>query len=63
MLKNKICRRCGGSSFVADRSLGGKIVCLNCGSSSFKNKLNAHVLNKNFIFIFIALVVLLIIIF
>ena len=63
MLKNKICSRCGGSAFVSDRSLGGKIVCLKCGGSYFENRINFYALNKKFIFIFIALVVLLIIIF
>ena len=62
MPKNKICTRCGGSAFVSDRSLGGKIVCLKCGGSSFKNKLNSPVSSKKFIVIFIVVIVLLIIV-
>ena len=38
MSLNRVCFNCGSSSFVSDRSLGGKIVCSKCGSSSFRNK-------------------------
>ena len=37
MSVNKVCLNCGSSSLVSDRSLGGKIVCSKCGSSSFRN--------------------------
>ena len=47
MSGNKICLKCGSSSLVSDRSLGGKIVCSRCGSSLFKNTLR----NKPLIFI------------
>ena len=47
---NKVCFNCGSSSFVSDRSLGGKIVCSKCGSSSFKSKSSSFLKNKKFIF-------------
>tara|TARA_B100000886_G_scaffold334718_1_gene290680 strand:+ start:462 stop:653 length:192 start_codon:yes stop_codon:yes gene_type:complete len=61
MLKNKICIRCGSATFVSDRSLGGRMVCYKCGSANFKNKLNYPLLNKKLIFIFLAVIVLLVI--
>ena len=30
-----VCTICGSSDIVSDRSLGGKMVCSRCGSSSF----------------------------
>ena len=44
---NRICFNCGSSSFVSDRSLGGKIVCSKCGSSSFRNKSSSFIKRKN----------------
>ena len=38
MSSNKFCLNCGCTSFVSDRSLGGKIVCFKCGSSRFREK-------------------------
>ena len=62
MNSNKICINCGSSSFVSDRSLGGKIICARCGSSSFRNKSFVYLKNKNILFIIIGIVVFLIII-
>ncbi|MBW3073077.1 hypothetical protein CU313_04240 [Prochlorococcus marinus str. MU1404] len=62
MSLNRVCFNCGCSSFVSDRSLGGKIVCSRCGSSSFKNKSSSFLKSKKFVFIAIALVIFIIII-
>ena len=43
---NRVCFNCGSSSFVSDRSLGGKIVCSKCGSSSFKNTTSSFIKNR-----------------
>ena len=60
---NKICLKCGSSDLVADRSLGGKIVCFKCGSSSFKNESFSSRGNKKLIyFLIIFFIVLLIVI-
>jgi len=48
MSVNRVCFNCGSSSFVSDRSLGGKIVCSKCGSSSFKNKSSSFLKTKKF---------------
>ena len=32
-MSNRCCPRCGSTSLRADRSLGGRIVCTNCGAS------------------------------
>ena len=47
---NRVCLNCGSSSFVSDRSLGGKIVCSKCGSSSFKNKSSSFLKSKKLLF-------------
>ena len=62
MSLNKVCFNCGSSSFVSDRSLGGKIVCTKCGSSSFKNKSSSFLKRKNLIFIAIVIAIFIIII-
>jgi len=59
---NKVCLNCGSSSFVSDRSLGGKIVCSKCGSSSFKNKPSSFFKRKKFVFLAIALAIFIIVI-
>ena len=59
---NRVCFNCGSSSFVSDRSLGGKIVCSYCGSSLFKKKSSSIFKPKNFIFLAIGVAVLIIII-
>ena len=62
MSVNKVCFNCGSSSFVSDRSLGGKIVCSKCGSSSFKNKSSPFFKSKKLVFLAIAIVIFIIII-
>ena len=49
MSVNRVCFNCGSSSFVSDRSLGGKIVCSKCGSSSYKNKSSSFLKNKKLV--------------
>ena len=62
MYKNRVCLNCGSSLVVADRSLGGKLVCFKCGSSSFSTKSFRNFKNKKVFLIVIALLVLLIIV-
>ena len=62
MSLKRVCFNCGSSSFVSDRSLGGKIVCSKCGSSSFKNKRSSFFKSKKFIFIAIAIGIFIIVI-
>ena len=62
MSVNRVCSNCGSSSFVSDRSLGGKIVCSKCGSSSFKNKSSSFLKSKKFVFIVIAIAIFIIVI-
>ena len=62
MRNNKFCLNCGSQSFVSDRSLGGKIVCVRCGSSSFKNKPFTRISNNKIVFYLIGIIVLLIVI-
>jgi len=57
-----VCFNCGSSSFVSDRSLGGKIVCAKCGSSSFKNKSASFSKNKKLIFLAIVVAIFIIVI-
>ena len=62
MRANRLCLNCGSSSFVSDRSLGGKIVCSKCGSSKFKNKSSSFLENKKFVFLAIAIAIFIIVI-
>ena len=66
MSVNKVCLNCGSSSFVSDRSLGGKIVCSKCGSSSFRNTFKIKSLSffssNKLIFLAIGIALLIIII-
>ena len=63
MNTNKICLNCGSSDLVSDRSLGGKMVCFKCGSSSFKSKSFSQIGNKKIlIYVVIALIIFLIVI-
>ena len=62
MSLKRVCFNCGSSSFVSDRSLGGKIICSKCGSSSFKNKSSSFIKNKKLVFLAIAIVILIIVI-
>ena len=59
---NRVCFNCGSSSFVSDRSLGGKIVCSKCGSSAYKNKSSSFFKSKKFVFLAIAIVIFIIVI-
>ena len=59
---NKVCFNCGSSSFVSDRSLGGKIVCSKCGSSSFKNKSSPFLKSKKLVFLAIAIAIFIVVI-
>ena len=59
---NRVCFNCGSSSFVSDRSLGGKIVCSKCGSSSFKKKSSSFLKSKKLIFLAITIVIFIIVI-
>ena len=62
MSVNRVCFNCGSSSLVSDRSLGGKIVCSKCGSSSFKKKSSPVFKSKKLIFLAIAIAIFIIII-
>jgi len=62
MSLNKVCFNCGSSSLVSDRSLGGKIVCSKCGSSSFKNKSSSFLKSKKLVFLAIAIAIFIIVI-
>ncbi|AQL30995.1 hypothetical protein BSR22_07325 [Prochlorococcus sp. RSP50] len=62
MSANKVCFNCGSSSFVSDRSLGGRIVCSKCGSSSFKKKSSSFLKSKKFLFLSIAIAIFIIVI-
>jgi len=58
----KVCQNCGCSEIVSDRSLGGRMVCFRCGSSSFRNKSFSPIKSKKMIYIAIGIVILFIII-
>ena len=62
MSVNRFCLNCGSTSFVSDRSLGGKIVCSKCGSYSIKKRSSPFFNGKKLIFIAIGIVIFLIII-
>ena len=62
MSANRVCLNCGSSSIVSDRSLGGKIVCSKCGSSLFENKSSSFFKSKKFVFLAIAIAILVIVI-
>ena len=62
MASNRVCLNCGSFKFVSDRSLGGKIVCSKCGSSSFKNKSSSFFKSKKLVFLAIAIAIFIIII-
>ena len=62
MSVKRVCLNCESSSFVSDRSLGGKIVCSKCGSSSYKNKYSSFFKKKYLIFLAIGIVIFVIVI-
>ena len=55
----KICLNCGSSDLVSDRSLGGKMVCYKCGSSTFRKKSLIQMKNKKIFYFVIALIIFL----
>ena len=59
---NRVCFNCGSSSFVSDRSLGGKIVCSKCGSSAFRKKSIPFFNSKKLILVAIGIAIFIIII-
>jgi len=58
----KICANCGSSDVVSDRSLGGRMVCFRCGSSSFKNKSFSPRQIKKIAYFLIALIILILVV-
>ena len=56
--RNKVCGRCGSINLISDRSLGGKIVCVNCGSSFIKTKSIINSGNKKIYYILVILFVI-----
>ena len=62
MSVNRFCLNCGSSTFVSDRSLGGKMVCSKCGSSSFKYKSSSIFKSKKLIFLAIGIAFFIIVI-
>ena len=62
MNSDRFCLNCGCSAFVSDRSLGGKMVCIKCGSSLFRTRTFSQKNSKQIFFFVIALLVVVIII-
>ena len=63
-VNKRICGRCGSSNLISDRSLGGKIICVKCGSSFIKTKGFIHSNKKYFYYlILILLLIILILVF
>ncbi len=56
--KKRICGRCGSSNLISDRSLGGKIVCVKCGSSFIKTKGLINSSNRNFYYLLLILFII-----
>ena len=59
--KNKMCGRCGSNSLISDRSLGGKIICVQCGSSFIRSRGFRNSKNRNLYFLLLILLVIFII--
>ena len=59
---SKICGKCGSNYLISDRSLGGKIVCVQCGSSFIKTKSFIIPRNKKFVYVVLIILVIFIII-
>ena len=62
MSNMNVCQNCGCTELVSDRSLGGKLVCSRCGSSSFRSTSFSPIRNKKIIYFIIGFIVLLIIV-
>ena len=58
----RVCGKCGSCNLISDRSLGGKIVCVKCGSSFIKTKgiISSH--NKLFYYLLLFLLVIFLIV-
>ena len=59
---NKVCLNCGSSDFVSDRSLGGRMICSKCGSTTFGNKSLSPFRNKKIIYLLIGIVIFIIVV-
>ncbi len=58
----KVCKICGCTELISDRSLGGKMICARCGSSIFVNKTPLPLSNRKIIYLFIFFLILLLVI-
>ena len=54
----RMCGRCGSINLISDRSLGGKIVCVKCGSSFIKTKGLLASSNRNIYYILLIILVI-----
>ena len=54
----RICGKCGSSNLISDRSLGGKIICVQCGSSFIKTKGKIYSNKRFFYFLLLILLVI-----
>ena len=54
----RICGRCGSNKLISDRSLGGKIVCVKCGSSYIKTEGLLNSSNRIFLYLLLILLVI-----
>jgi len=59
---SKKCIQCGSGNLISDRSLGGRIVCARCGSSSFKSAKIFDRKNKQIFYLLLLIFILLVII-
>ena len=59
---NKICGRCGSDNLISDRSLGGKIICVKCGSSILKNRGLINANNKKFVYFILIFIIIFIVV-
>ena len=62
MNTNKVCLNCGSTDLVSDRSLGGRMVCFKCGSSSFRNNSFSPIKYKMIIYFLIGFIIFLLVI-
>ena len=58
LVNKRVCGRCGSGNLISDRSLGGKIVCVKCGSSFIKTKGLLNSTNRNFYYLLLILLVI-----
>ena len=62
IINKRICGRCGSSNLISDRSLGGKIVCVKCGSSFIKTKGLLNSENRNFYYLLLILFIIILVV-